>query len=67
MCNARARWHGRTTVNLMEVFEAIAAANDVRVAADSSKAPLLLNMLYLADPQRLKIVHLVRDGRSLSP
>jgi hypothetical protein len=50
----------------LELFETAAAMTGASVIVDSSKDPLPLKHLYSLAPERLRVIHLVRDARAVS-
>ena len=67
-----AAWHRRSGLskqaaeNKLALFETIAELRDTPFVVDSSKYPLTAKATYLAAPERVRIVHLVRDGRAVT-
>lgn len=72
---ATPRWPGmglttlpavRTSVrNTLALYAAAANAHDKRLLVDASKLPRKAPHLYLQDPERVRILHLVRDARGV--
>jgi len=52
--------------NALQLFEVIAALHDSPTIVDSSKYALPMKALYLASPDRVRVIFLVRDGRAAS-
>lgn len=52
--------------NTLALYEAAAKAHDAQVVVDASKMPRKAPHLYLQDPERVRILHLVRDGRGVT-
>jgi Sulfotransferase domain len=52
--------------NTLQLFDTVARLCESPVIVDSSKEPVKLKSLYLADPQRFYLVLLVRDGRAVT-
>jgi Sulfotransferase domain len=52
--------------NSLVLFDAIAGLTNSRVIVDSSKEPVKLKSLYLADPERFRLIFLIRDGRAVT-
>ncbi|HCN29418.1 MAG TPA: hypothetical protein DIT64_11840 [Verrucomicrobiales bacterium] len=50
----------------LKLFETAAAMTGASVIVDSSKDPLLLKHLYALAPDKLRVIHLVRDARAVS-
>jgi hypothetical protein len=50
----------------LELFETAAAMTGTSIIVDSSKDPLLLKHLYALAPERLRVIHLIRDPRAVS-
>jgi hypothetical protein len=51
--------------NSWSIMDAIAAVTGSRYVIDSSKSPVRLKLLYMLQPDRVRIAHLVRDGRAV--
>jgi hypothetical protein len=49
----------------LTLFRAIREISDKPVVIDSSKKPIRLKSLYLAEPKNFRLIHLVRDGRAV--
>jgi hypothetical protein len=52
--------------NSWDVADAMAAVSGRPFVVDSSKSPLRLKLLYMLRRDRVRIVHLVRDGRAVA-
>jgi hypothetical protein len=52
--------------NSWTVADAMAAVSGTPFVIDSSKSPLRLKLLYMLRRDRVRIVHLVRDGRAVA-
>ena len=50
----------------LALFETAAQHTGARVIVDSSKDPVLLKHLYALAPERLRLIHLVRDPRAVA-
>lgn len=50
----------------LTLFETAARHTGARVIVDSSKDPVLLKHLYALAPERLRLIHLVRDPRAVA-
>lgn len=59
-------WNQRGAEQTLLLFEAVRGAAARRVVVDASKNALRAKTLYLADPARVRIVWLVRDGRAVA-
>ena len=51
--------------NTLALYETVARTTDARLIVDASKMPRKAAHLYVADPERVRIVHLTRDGRGV--
>ena len=60
------RGYARASANALQLFEAVSRVAGTPIIVDSSKYPLPMKSLYLADPERVRIIYLVRDGRAVS-
>lgn len=61
-----ARRYAEASQNALRLFEVVSAMNRTPIIVDSSKYALPMKSLYLAAPDRTRIVFLVRDGRATS-
>lgn len=55
----------RSIVNTSKLYAAAATAWNKALIVDASKLPRKAAHLYMQDPQRVRILHLVRDGRGV--
>jgi hypothetical protein len=55
----------RGVENTLALYDAARAATGVRMIIDASKMPRKAAHLYVAAPERVRIVHLTRDGRGV--
>jgi len=51
--------------NTISLYESAAEAWDKKLVVDASKLPRKAPHLYLQDPDRVRVLHLVRDGRGV--
>jgi hypothetical protein len=65
MSRSAARYYA-TAENSWRVAEAMAAEDQTRYVVDSSKSAIRLKLLYIVRPARVRVVHLVRDGRAVA-
>jgi hypothetical protein len=63
---ALSRRYADASSNALRLFDVVCSLNGTSVIADSSKYAVPMKALYLADPERVRIVFLVRDGRGTS-
>ena len=57
----------RSATNMsLKIFETVAKLNNTSIIVDSSKYPLPLKSMYLAIPERIRVIFLIRDGRAVS-
>lgn len=59
-----ARRHIEVARNSWALYDAVANLDGTRWIVDSSKAPGRCKLLYVTKPDRLRAIHLVRDGRA---
>ena len=62
----RAATFARIAENSWSVTDAMAEVSNARYVIDSSKSPVRLKLLYMLRPDRIRILHLVRDGRAVA-
>jgi hypothetical protein len=62
----RAASYARIAENSWSVADAMAEVSNARYVIDSSKSPVRLKLLYMQRPDRIRILHLVRDGRAVA-
>lgn len=55
----------RGVENTLALYDAARAVADARMIVDASKMPRKAAHLYMAAPERVRIVHLTRDGRGV--
>lgn len=55
-----------SVANTLKLYEATEQAWGCRIVIDASKMPKKAPHLYLADPARVRIIHLTRDGRGVT-
>jgi hypothetical protein len=65
-CSSAAADVTRIAVNSWSVVDAMAAVSGARFVIDSSKSPVRLKLLYMLHPERVRVLHLVRDGRAVA-
>jgi hypothetical protein len=65
-CSTAASDFIRIGENSWTVADAMAAVSGTPFVIDSSKSPLRLKLLYMLRRDRVRIVHLVRDGRAVA-
>jgi hypothetical protein len=65
-CSPTAAKYAQIAENSWAVADAMAAVNATRFVIDSSKSPVRLKLLYMLRPDRVRVVHLVRDGRAVT-
>jgi hypothetical protein len=65
-CSAGAADFVRIGENSWSVADAMATVNGTPFVIDSSKSPLRLKLLYMLRRDRVRIVHLIRDGRAVA-
>jgi hypothetical protein len=65
-CSTAASDFVRIGDNSWTVADAMAAVSGTPFVIDSSKSPLRLKLLYMLRRDRVRIVHLVRDGRAVT-
>lgn len=58
--------HARAIEESFDWFDAVALAQNSRVIIDSTKDIRRMKLYYLHAPDRVRIVHLVRDGRAVA-
>lgn len=61
-----ARGYAESAENALALYRVVAGLKGTPIVVDSSKDPLPMKALYLADPQVVRIIYLVRDGRAVS-
>lgn len=52
--------------NTLILFHTVAGMTNSKIIVDSSKEPVKLKSLYLVDPQRFRLIFLIRDGRAVT-
>lgn len=52
--------------NTLSLYAAAAAAHDAQLVVDASKMPRKAPHLYMQNPEQVRVLHLVRDGRGVS-
>ena len=62
----RAASYAQIAENSWAVADAMAEVSNARYVIDSSKSPVRLKLLYMLRPERMRILHLVRDGRAVA-
>jgi hypothetical protein len=62
----RAASYAQIAGNSWTVADAMAEVSNARYVIDSSKSPVRLKLLYMLRPERMRILHLVRDGRAVA-
>ena len=62
----RAASYAQIAENSWAVADAMAQVSNARYVIDSSKSPVRLKLLYMLRPERMRILHLVRDGRAVA-
>jgi hypothetical protein len=65
-CSSQVARYCETAENSWSVVDAMAAVGGSRFVVDSSKSPVRLKLLCMMRPDRVRIVHLVRDGRAVT-
>jgi hypothetical protein len=65
-CSSKASRYAAIAANSWAVAEAMAMVSGSRFVVDSSKSPVRLKLLYMTRPSRVRVVHLVRDGRAVT-
>jgi hypothetical protein len=65
-CSSTAADLTRIAVNSWSVVDAMAEVRNARFVIDSSKSPVRLKLLYMLHPDRVRVLHLVRDGRAVA-
>jgi len=65
-CSASVDQFARIGENSWTVADAMAAASGRPFVVDSSKSPLRMKLLYMLRRDRVRFVHLVRDGRAVT-
>jgi len=64
--SSRAASYAQIAENSWAVADAMAEVSNARYVIDSSKSPVRLKLLYMLRPERMRILHLVRDGRAVA-
>jgi len=58
--------HMEMTRNSWVLYDLVAERTGAKLIVDSTKNAARLKLLYLAQPHRMKIIHLIRDGRAVA-
>lgn len=66
VCSANAERLSGIAANSWAVADAMASVAGSPFVVDSSKSPLRLKLLYMQRPDRVRVLHLVRDGRAVA-
>lgn len=65
-CSSKVAAYSEIALNSWAVADAMATVNNSRFVIDSSKSPVRLKLLYMMRPERIRVIHLVRDGRAVT-
>lgn len=65
-CSNRAARFVRVGKNSWSVVNAMSKVTGAKYVVDSSKSPVRVKLLYMLQPDKVRFVHLVRDGRAVA-